>query len=54
MTSIIMIKEIIRIGIDQMGEIGEFNLVVEFSMDRIIEKDQGVNKAIGTTLGEEI
>ena len=50
MTNIIMIKEIIRIGIDQVVQIGEFHLVVEFSMDKIIEIDQGMNKARGMTL----
>ena len=54
MTNVVMIKEIIRIGIDQIVEIGEFNLVVEFNMDRIIEVDQGIDKAIGMTLEEEI
>ena len=47
-------QKIIRIGIDQIAEIGEFNLVVEFNMDRIIEVDQGMDKVIGMTLGEEI
>ena len=47
MTNIIMIKEIIRICIDQVAETGEF------SMDKITEVDQGINKAIGTILGEE-
>ena len=54
MTNMIMIREIIRIGIDQVVEIGEFHLVVEFSMDKIIEIDQGMNRAIGMTLEEEI
>ena len=34
-------------------EIGEFHLLVEFSMDKIIEVDQGMNRAIGITLEEE-
>ena len=46
MTNIIVIKEMIRIGIDQVVEI-------EFSMDKIKEVDQSINKAIGTILGEE-
>ena len=46
-----MFKEVIRIGIDHLAEI-EFNLVVEFSMDRIMEVDQGMDKAVGMTLGE--
>ena len=41
-------------GIDQIVEIEKSNLVVEFSMDKIIEVDQGMNKTIGMTLGEEI
>ena len=32
----------------------EYNLVVEFNMDRIIEVDQAMDKALGMTLGEEI
>ena len=48
-----MSSHIITIGIDQIAEIGESNLVVEFNMDRIIEVDQDVDKAIGMTLGEE-
>ena len=47
MTNVITIKEIIRIGIDQIVEIGEF------SMDKITEIDQGMNKAIGTILEKE-
>ena len=47
MTNIITIKETIRIDKDQIEEIGEF------SMDKITEADQGMNKAIGMTLEEE-
>ena len=36
-----MIKETIRIDTDQIVEIEEYNLVVEFNKDRIIEVDQG-------------
>ena len=53
MKNVIMIKEIIRLGIAQIVEIGEFHLVVEVSMDKIIELDQGMNKAIGMTSEEE-
>ena len=49
-----MIKEIMEIGIDHMVEIGDFNLVVEFSMDRTIEVDLGMNKIVGVIIGEEI
>ena len=48
MTNVIMIKEIIRIGLDQIVEIREF------SMGIITEVDQGMNKTIGMTIGEEI
>ena len=44
----------IRTGIDQIMEIEESNLVVEFSMHKITEVGQGISKAIGMTLGEEI
>ena len=54
MTNIITIKEIIRIGTDQVVEIGEFHLVVEFSVGKNIEIDQDMNKAIGTTFIEKI
>ena len=33
--------------------IEEDNLVVESNMDRIVEVDQGMDKTIGMTLGEE-
>ena len=44
----------VRIDIDQIVEIGESNLEVEFSMDKITEVDQGMDKVIGMTLEEEI
>ena len=53
MTSKIMTKETIRIGIDQIAEMEEFHLVVEYSGDKITEIDQGMNKIIEMTLGEE-
>ena len=40
LTNVIVAKEIIRIGIDQVVEIGEFHI------DKIIEVVQGMNKAI--------
>ena len=49
-----MIKETIRIGIDQIAEIEESNLVVEYSRDKIREVDLGMNKTIGMAIGEEI
>ena len=44
----------IRIGKDPIVKIGEFNLMVEFSMDRITELGQGMDIAIGIPLGQEI
>ena len=49
-----MIEGIIKIGIDQIAKVGDFNLMVEINMDRIIEVDQDMDKAIGMTLGEKI
>ena len=49
-----MIKETIRICTAQIVEIKEYSLVVEISMDKIIEVDQGMNRIIGETMGEEI
>ena len=54
MIDIIMIREIIRIGIDQIVKIEEFHLVVEFSVDKIIRITQDINIVIGTILEEEI
>ena len=47
LTKKVTIGETIRIGVDQIVEIGEF------SVDKITEADQGMNKAIGTPLEEE-
>ena len=46
MTQVIMIEEIIKLGIDQTLEIGEFNLVDK------IEVDQGMNIIIGEEILE--
>ena len=46
MIHIIMTGEIIKIGIDQIAEIGEFNL-----MDKV-EIDQGMKKIIGEEILE--
>ena len=46
MTHITMIEEIIKIGIDQIVEIGEFNLVDK------VEVDKGTNKIIGEEILE--
>ena len=53
MTNINTIREITKLVIDQVVGIGEFHLVVEFSMDKIIELGQGMNKAIRITLEDE-
>ena len=44
----------IRIGIDPIAEIEEFNTVVEFSMDKVTEVVQGMDKFLGMILEEEI
>ena len=54
MTDITMIRETVRIGIDQVVEIGELHLVVALSMDKVIEVDQGMNRTTGMTSGEVI
>ena len=53
MTNVTMIRDIIKIGIDQVVEKEEFHLVVEFSMDKNTKVDQCMNKAIGMTLEEK-
>ena len=42
-----------RIGIDQVVEIEEFHLVVEFSVDKITGVNQGMNKATGNDFIKE-
>ena len=54
MTSVIMIKETIRIAIAQTIGIEEFHLVVESSVNEITEIDQGMSKIIEMTLEEVI
>ena len=50
-----MVKEIIKIDIDQMVEIGEeFHLVVEYNTDKITEIDQGMIRTIEMSLEEKI
>ena len=48
MIHIIMTEEIIKIGKDQIVKVGEINLVDK------VEVDQGTNRIIGMTIGEEI
>ena len=54
MTNIIIIKEIIKIGIDPVVEITEFHLVVGFSVDKNIEIEQDMDKILGLILEEVI
>ena len=49
-----MIREMIKIGIDQIAGIEIFYLVVKYRVDKIIEVGQGMNKIIGITVEEEI
>ena len=50
MKYMIMVKEIIKIDIDQIVEIREFHLVVEYNTDKITETDQGMIRIIGMSL----
>ena len=54
MLDVFMIREVIKIDIDQIVEIEGFNLVVEYNMNRIMDIDQGMNKIIEMTTEEEI
>ena len=49
-----MIREIIKIDIGQIVEIGEYHSVVEYNMDRIIGIDQGIIGIIQVIMEEEI
>ena len=44
------VTEIIKIDVDQIGKIGEFHLVAENNVDKIIQIGQGKNSTIGMTL----
>ena len=50
----IMVKGITKIDIGQILEIEKYHSVVEYSMDRLTETDQGIIKTIEVILGEEI
>ena len=54
MIDTIMVKEIIKIDIDQIVEIGEFHLVVKYNKDKIKEIDHGMITIIGMILEEKI
>ena len=49
-----MIRAIIRIGIDQIVEIGELHSVIDFSMDRIMEEDHHMLIPIEMILEETV
>ena len=46
--------EIIQIDIDQIVEIREFHLVVEYNVDKITQIGEGINRTTGMTLEEVI
>ena len=54
MVKIIVIREIIKIDIGQIVEIGGYHSVVEYNMDRITETDQGIIRTIERISEEEI
>ena len=54
MIDVFIIREVIKIDIDQIVEIEGFNLVVEYNMDRIMKVHQGMNKIIEMTIEEVI
>ena len=54
MIGVITIKEINKIGIDEVVEIGQYHSSVEYNMDIIIEIALGIIRAIEMNLGEEI
>ena len=49
-----MVREIIKIDIGKIVEIGEYPKVAEYNMVRMTETDQGIISAIQVTLEEEI
>ena len=49
-----MIREIIKTDTGQIIKIGEYHSVMEYSMDRITETDQGIIRAIEVILEEGI
>ena len=48
-----MIRGITKIGIHQTVEIEEFHLVVGYSVDKITETDQGMNRITRMILEED-
>ena len=49
-----MIREIIKIDIDQIVEKGEYHSVVGNNMDKITETDQGIIRTVEVILEEVI
>ena len=49
-----MVREIIKIDIGQIVEMGECHSVVEYNMDRIIGTDHGIIRTVEVILKEEI
>ena len=49
-----MVREIIKIDIGQIVDVGEYHSVAEYNIARIIETDQGIIKTIEVILEEEI
>ena len=49
-----MIREMIKMDIGLIVEMGEYCSEVEYNMDRIIEIDQGIIRTIEVTLEEQI
>ena len=47
----IMIREIIKIDIGQIVKIAEYHSLVEYSIDRITDRDQGIIRTIDITIG---
>ena len=53
-TDVAMMRDIIKIGIDQIMEIGEYHSVEEYNTDRIIEIALGIIRGIEMNLRMEI
>ena len=49
-----IIREIIKIDIGQIVEIGEYDSLVGYNMDRMTETEQGIIRTIEVSLEEEI
>ena len=49
-----MIRKIIKIDIGQIVQIGEYCLMAEYNLDRVMKTDLGIIRTIEVTLEEEI